>query len=96
MNAFMDLARRARDAASEAVLAGVIVGAGEALQIVLNAGAGSWPIVAAVGSVGAIVVALVMRALIAGAARVPGIGAWGEAAAAGSAKAIWRGALAFL
>jgi hypothetical protein len=95
MNARMDLARRARDAASEAVLAGGLVGAGEGLQIVWSAGAGSWPVVAAVAALGAIVLALVVRIALGVVGRVPSIARWAAAARGGSVRAIWRGVLAF-
>src|SRR3954464_4155946 len=55
---------------TEAVLAGALVGAGEASQVVWSAGAGSWPLVAGAAALGAIGVAFVVRLAAAGVARL--------------------------
>ncbi|HTL33849.1 MAG TPA: sulfatase-like hydrolase/transferase [Kofleriaceae bacterium] len=90
----MTIVRRARDAATEAVLAGALVGAGEALHVVSSAGTGSWPIVAAVAALGCIALALVTRALLASLKAIPRISRWTAAARAGQARTLARGALA--
>src|ERR1041385_5006700 len=93
MTGSMTLARRARDAAVEAAVAGAVVGVVEAMQVVGAAGAGSRLIVAGVAALGAIAGALVVRAVLTAIGQVTVLGGWARAVRAGELRAIVRGAI---
>lgn len=77
----------------EAIIAGAVVGIGEALYIVGAADVGSRALVASPAALGAIAIAIVIRVVLAGLARVPALRSWGDDVVAGRLGAILRGAL---
>jgi hypothetical protein len=76
----------------EAIIAGAVVGLGEALYVVASADVGSRALVASTATLGAIAVALVVRIVLA-VANIPATRRWAIAAREGQLRAILRGGI---